>query len=185
MMLELTPRWVALEAIEEARAAIKRHFIACERNKAEAHDESHLIHLTEGERWDADNAAKKAVLLSCLYLEGTINAHGVFRLGEEFFELHLERLQPSSKIAVLLAICKQDLFAESTPTLRLVTRLFARRNQLAHAKTRELTAERIDRFNAEEAKPKELVQLAADTLASFKEFMLREDPDARLFAWDK
>ena len=61
----------------------------------------YAIHESSAERDAASLARIQAVLLTAIYIEGAVNAWGVFVAGEVFFKAHIERCKLESKIAIM------------------------------------------------------------------------------------
>lgn len=71
-------------------------------------------------------------------VEGFLNHYGVVRLGELFYQANYERLNPTQKVAALLATCCGVLPRKSDEIVQVAKRLFGRRNDLVHSKSRDL-----------------------------------------------
>ena len=93
---------------------------------------------TYQQRIDAGLARVNAILLTSMHIEGAINAWGAVCVGEDFFKRHIERSQLESKLALILALSGKGRIPRDHETLVRARRLFERRNQLAHPKTKEL-----------------------------------------------
>lgn len=83
-------------------------------------------------------------LFVCMALEGFLNAYGVRRLGEQFYQQNLERMGITEKLAVLGLCCRQWMIWPDSDIYRDFRRLFDDRNQLVHPKTREIRWDRLD-----------------------------------------
>jgi hypothetical protein len=92
--------------------------------------------------WEAATLARiQAVLLCAIYIEGVVNAWGVYVAGEDFFKAYIERCTLESKIALTLALDGKGCIPKNHSAMLAVRELFVRRNQIAHRKTKELQTE--------------------------------------------
>ncbi|WP_303637338.1 hypothetical protein [Stenotrophomonas tuberculopleuritidis] len=83
-------------------------------------------------------------LFVCMALEGFINAYGVRRLGERFYQQNLERVGITEKLAILGVCCRQWTLAPDSEVRRDFRQLFDDRNRLVHPKTREMRWDRLE-----------------------------------------
>lgn len=83
-------------------------------------------------------------LFVCMALEGFINAYGVRRLGERFYQQNLERVGITEKLAILGLCCRQWTIAPDSDVYRDFRQLFDDRNRLVHPKTREFRWEKLE-----------------------------------------
>ncbi len=108
-------------------------------------DDGWADHAFRNEQEVAELERIRAVLLSAIYIEGAINAWGVYVAGEIFFKAHIERCTFESKIALIIALCGKDCIPKNHPAILAIRDLFERRNQIAHRKTKDRQNDDINR----------------------------------------
>ena len=144
-----------------------------------AHSYAALV--TEAEGRAARLARVQAILLTAMHLEGVINAWGVIAVGEVFFKQHIERCAIETKVALLLALDGQGLIPADHESLRRVRRLFERRNQLVHRKTKEMRAP-LDSTDFGGPSPESDFELCTEALDAFQALLLAASPRAGFLA---
>lgn len=82
--------------------------------------------------------ADATIVFASMAVESFLNLYGVRRLGENYYREHIERLPISVKLASILAACCDSLVDKEDEILKVLRRLFDRRNALVHPKTREI-----------------------------------------------
>lgn len=83
-------------------------------------------------------------LFVCMALEGFINAYGVRRLGERFYQQNLERVGITEKLAILGVCCRQWTVSPDSDVHKDFRQLFDDRNRLVHPKTREIRWDKLE-----------------------------------------
>ncbi|WP_171956528.1 hypothetical protein [Stenotrophomonas maltophilia] len=83
-------------------------------------------------------------LFVCMALEGFLNAYGVRRLGERFYQQNLERVGITEKLAILGLCCRQWTITPDSDAYRDFRQLFDDRNRLVHPKTREVRWDKLE-----------------------------------------
>jgi hypothetical protein len=85
-----------------------------------------------------DRLSDCVMLFAAMAVEAFINFYGVYRLGEQQFNRHVERLPLERKVQLLLLIC-DGLEMDKEDRLMIALRAVAeRRNQLAHPKAKQV-----------------------------------------------
>jgi hypothetical protein len=78
------------------------------------------------------------MLFAAIAIEAFVNFYGVYRLGEEQFNRHVERLPWDRKVPLLLLICDGVEMDKEEPLMLALKAVVERRNRLAHPKTKQV-----------------------------------------------
>ena len=170
--------WVISDAISESqvRQAILSALDLDEKLEAASGEASSqsagAMQATHQQRLDAGIARVNAILLTAMHIEGAINAWGVVCAGADFFKRHIERSQLESKLALVLALSGKGRIPKDHEALVCARKLFDRRNQLAHPKTKELRRpEEVDLGNTTDD-----LNLCDKALRSFQDLLCKAAP---------
>jgi hypothetical protein len=87
---------------------------------------------------EAFATATSTHLFACMTIESFINFYGVKRMGEVFYKQNIERVGITEKLAIIVLSCKGKLLGQDDNIVKALRRLFDKRNQLVHPKTREI-----------------------------------------------
>jgi hypothetical protein len=77
-----------------------------------------------------------AIVFAAMYIEAAIYNFGCIYLGDEYVKKNLDRLDPLSKLSVILRLVTEKELDSSGQAYEHVKRIFKYRNTLAHTKTR-------------------------------------------------
>lgn len=119
--------------------------------------------------------ADAAVLVSAMAVESFLNFYGVVRLGQDFHQRYLERTGAVPKLALLVAINRQQLLGADDEIVKVADEIFSARNALAHPKTRETPASQ-GRHSL--TLPEEQATFAVERMRRFFELFEALDPGA-------
>jgi hypothetical protein len=126
----------------------------------------------------------QAVLLTAIYIEGTVNALGVLTFGSGFFKAHVERVQLESKLALMIVQWSRRAIDANHPANVAMRKVFERRNQIAHRKTKDMSEllasqdpQKIRRA-VEGRKSVEDVVMCQDAIDGFADLVRSEFPDS-------
>ena len=126
----------ALNELVEGEATCLR---SEQRLKAEGKDPSLIEYLTMKDREKLEVLSVTVEILCCMSVEAFLNFYGIVRLGDEFYRRNYERLGITEKLAALLATCQNVLLPEKTEIANVARKMFDRRNNLVHPKSKSIT----------------------------------------------
>lgn len=165
-------------AISEAKLKAKKAENAIKKLQKDASEEEielgWIQYASKTVREEAAYARIHAVLLTAIYIEGIVNALGVYVSGEEFFKSHIERCPIESKLAISFALMGKGCIQKNHPALADIRNLFDRRNQIAHRKTKEFNPDSLP-AQLRNIKANNDIETCSKTLASFKKLLLEVD----------
>ena len=85
-----------------------------------------------------DRLSDSVMLFAAMAVEAFINFYGAYRLGEQQFNRHVERLPIERKVQLLLLVCDGVEVDNEEPLIIALNAVTGRRNQLAHPKAKEV-----------------------------------------------
>jgi hypothetical protein len=85
-----------------------------------------------------DRLSDSVMLFAAMAVEAFINFYGVYRLGEQQFNRHVERLPLERKVQLLLLVCDRIEVDKDDRLLMALKAVAERRNQLAHPKAKQV-----------------------------------------------
>lgn len=134
-----TDQGLALSAIEEARLALQELWRRTPEERR-ASDMSEMLTVVLLRH-------RQAILTTVCHIEWAANLWGAAVLGESFYSAHLDRVSLNSKIAILVALGGRGLPRSDDPRFAAIRVVVKRRNNIVHAKSRE-----VDVLSSEGAK---------------------------------
>ena len=111
-----------------------------------------------------------AILFSALAVEAFLNTYGVIRMGEAYYQEHVERLSPKTKVSVITLAVAERLLEPSDEVLRAVDVVFKARNKVAHPKTEQADLYDSHALLAKEASAKRVVTRARESVQAMDRF---------------
>lgn len=124
-----------------------------------------------------DMASDSTKLFCAIAVEAFLNFYGVVRLTEAGYKHDLEMKGLATKTRLLLDHCDGINSPKSDKIVEIVSRIAARRANLAHPKSRELSGPPTAQDKAGDLVPQAAQEAYGEMLAFFKEFQLLV-PDA-------
>jgi hypothetical protein len=86
-----------------------------------------------------DRLSDSVMLFAAMAIEAFINFYGVYRLGEQQFNRHVERLPIDRKVQLLLLVCDGLEVDKEEPLMTALKTVVEGRNQLAHPKAKQVS----------------------------------------------
>lgn len=123
-----------------------------------------------------DMLSDSVKVYSAMSVEAFLNFYGVVRLGQSYFDAHIERLGPVAKLKRLFLLCENINLADADTLVVLLDRIAKRRNRLVHPRTVEIDTQGSSVSGVGDKIPEVARDAVNDMIAFFEEFA-RRDPD--------
>ena len=120
-------------------------------------------------------------IMCCMTVESFMNYYGIINLGNTIYKNTYERLGITQKLEILLAVCASSIIQNDSEILKIVRRMFERRNQLVHPKASrqnisisDMTKEKSR--SVDEVPPIQMAEQAINNMNRFFELFTEYNP---------